>query len=1636
MKKVKRSSNRVSVILLLAAMVSVLLLFYFERWCRETSESPATIIDSYIGNSGVPEISQPSETAATFAPTATNIIRRQSKSAEAIDPMNWGKTVVGPDYSLAQQIAVAEYQFTAAEAAGDRGPGWFAPNRAHRFASRFDSNGLALTSLDRALSWSFSMGHPKRAEFGSLNANESGVKYRGEFMDAWYINGPAGLEQGFTLHKRPEGLSPGQTIELILPFSTELDARLGRCGQSVSFFDDTQQVCLRYESLFTFDAAGERVPGQIELDPDGQTITLAINDTGAQYPLFIDPVFVTLIETLVAVPPGISPFNSVNPEFGKILAIDNDVLAVGDPIASEIHIFERNPLGLDQWEHAVRLKEAGTESLDALQMDNGTLTVFGSNGLTLFERNLGGAGNWGPAVTLTDPQVSGFGLSHQLDDNRMAIGSLDNFIFIFERNSTASGDWSEAARINGDGIASAGSFGTFFKLKGSTLVAAYAPLAGFQQRVSVFNRDHGGLGGWGLVAELALPENPHDSFGSDIAISDDESTVAIRSVDTSNGDRVSTLHVYLRDEGGTDSWGMVNSVVVDESIGDPSLSFSLDENGRSLFVGVPSVNLVYIFEKDTGGSDNWGEVTMLSHPFPDTANAEFGYLAYDRGVLMVGDPGERYGAVYPYRRGQRDGTWAALARPVPANQDAGERMGRSVAMHGDFLVVGAPQAVNGMGEKSGTAYVFIRDETYVDRWQLLRRLNPAAITNESRFGHCVAIDGDWIVVGAPGQVVDGLDDAGSVFVYQRDLGGEDNWGLRGSRNGTIPVAGARYGSALAIDDGRIFVGSPGNNNGGRVHILTRNTGSANQWGEEQVIANPGDSGDLFGSSLSADESRLLVGAPGAEGVATSGGQSLSNAGRAYLYSNALQTGGYLISQSLPVPGLNGAFGNENARYGEAVSLQDDMALIGAPGESAFAGGGIGAGAAYIHAVNESGSDQWGEQARVQPLFTQSESEFGASVWLDLDRAYVGAPGWNANGTDAGAVLIFDRNRGGQSAWGQSDVVMPLDGVDGDLFGKAVLANGPYLFVGLPGRDANTGAVELQRRWGAVWRQEASHVASGSSTNDLFGAAVAIDGDTLVVGAADLIDRFGNTGSIDVAGAYVFKKNRSGEDAWGEVRKLLPTNSGADTGFGHSVDISGNQIIVGAYLEGSTEDEAGAAYVFRQNEGGLNQWSQLVKLEAPVPEVDGWFGYDVALDEGWAAISAIGVDDVVERLSLSSNHVGRVFVYRQHLGAVNPWLMVAQVDPPVPSYSLYFGSSIALDSEQLLVGAGRHPAAGDISNPGGGRGAFIFERNQGGPDNWGLVRDLLGGDTSSLIYGDDFGREVALHGDYAAVTGGESLLGTDGNKVYLFDRNRTNFLGEAWGRVQTIRGGDDSEGFGHSLSLDGDYLAIGSAGAPGFSTNVFSGAVYLYARTSLGQPSVDFGLQRIFRNGTVTDGGRFGSCVAVSARTLVVGSDKRGLDVPRGEIFVYTLQQDDFERWAREQFGNTVVDNEADEGDVWGPYANPDGDDFPNLVEAYLDLDPESIDNVKLINRVYADHDSGEVAMRWFRAPDFHDIIADVLWSVDLQSWYGTWDSPEGITPPSFDIGVVGSQAGRDLIEVRAGNMQEGPLFFQLRFRKQ
>jgi len=560
------------------------------------------------------------------------------------------------------------------------------------------------------------------------------------------------------------------------------------------------------------------------------------------------------------------------------------------------------------------------------------------------------------------------------------------------------------------------------------------------------------------------------------------------------------------------------------------------------------------------------------------------------------------------------------------------------------------------------------------------------------------------------------------------------------------------------------------------------------------------------------------------------------------------------------------------RFGISVGISGDTVVVGA--EASAVGGKVGQGAAYVFfRSGPAGALDWTQQQKLIADDGAAIDDFGAKVAVSGDTVVVSAPFDDVGAAaDQGSAYVFTRSG---AVWTLQQKLVANDGVASDRLGTAVAVSGETVVVGA-GNDtvgANTvqGSAYIFVRSGTRWTQQQQLTANDGAAFDDFGRAVDVSGDTVVVGAP--FKRIGVNSSQGAA--YVF--TRSGA-VW-TLQQRLTAAAGADGDlFGFSVALSGDTAVVGAESDDiDTQGNQGAAYVFARSGA---DWTQKRKLFAGDGATGDVFGFSVALSGDTVLGGALN-NDIGANADQGAAYVFVIcannFVERQQLLADDG----AAADR--------FGHVVALDADTVVVGAPEN----DIGANADQGAAYVFTRNGA---VWTQQQRLIAADGEA---GDRFGFSVALSGDTLVVGAPEDDNGGLRNQgsAYVFVRS-----GAVWAQQQKLVAADGAinDFFGRSVALSGDTVVTG-AGGDTIGANVGQGSAYVFTRSSTSWTQQ----QKLTANDGAR-GDRFGDAVALNGDTLVAGAD--GVNGDQGAVYVFVRSG---AAWTRRQ-KLVAIDGRSDE----------------------------------------------------------------------------------------------------------------------------
>ncbi len=368
------------------------------------------------------------------------------------------------------------------------------------------------------------------------------------------------------------------------------------------------------------------------------------------------------------------------------------------------------------------------------------------------------------------------------------------------------------------------------------------------------------------------------------------------------------------------------------------------------------------------------------------------------------------------------------------------------------------------------------------------------------------------------------------------------------------AAEAGFGCSSALDCDTLLIGAcQDDDNGhysGSVYVFVR---SGNSWAlQAKLLPSDGAAEEQFGDAVALRGDTALIGAyfDNENGI---------HSGSAYIFT---RTGTIWHQQQKLLP----ADGVTDAQFGINLELDGTTALIGANRDD---DNGPRSGAAYVFTTD---GVTWTQQAKLIASDGAPEERFGIDLGLEGDTALIGSES-DDHGAYSGSVYVFTRSG---TSWTQQQKITPDDGAAVDWFGFAISISGDTaLFAASQDDDlgANSGSAYVYVRNGTTWTQQAKlHAVDGQANDHFSEQAVALDGDTAVIGSYLDDDSGADSGS-----AYVFTRNGT---TWTQQQKLLASDGEKDDYFSYwAVALQDYTVLIGAWGNDDNGNDSGSAYVF-------------------------------------------------------------------------------------------------------------------------------------------------------------------------------------------------------------------------------------------------------------------------------------------------------------------------------------------------------------------------------------------------------------------------------------------------------------------------
>ncbi|ACS78150.1 FG-GAP repeat protein [Maridesulfovibrio salexigens] len=955
--------------------------------------------------------------------------------------------------------------------------------------------------------------------------------------------------------------------------------------------------------------------------------------------------------------------------------------------------------------------------------------------------------------------------------------------------------------------------------------------------VYIFSKDRGGPGKWGLVKRRTAADvgtvSEYGSFGMGLAISNDIVVVSHPFADIDGTNNAGEVYILGRNVGGDDNWGIQQVLRTDPLVDGLSFGYDVDICGQTIVVSANGC--AYIYEPDSANPGDWKPVKQLiaqNESGVPEGSAGFGVsVDLSDETLAVGSSNGP-GYVYLFERNTGgDENWGIVKKLVAQSDDGAPDIqldalfGGAVALCSDLLLVGAPN-MNAGAQYVGAAYIYSKDKGGANQWGIVKKLIPVRESGKpyynknTYFGRFVSFSGDLALVSAEG----------GVLLFSKSQSDIGTWGIVKTIGSMDTEAKSGLAGQAAVYGDYCIIGAMSKDEG-----VKKSVGAAYYFKIPNIVSPEGCADKTVSPTatqpagttaiVTSVTKRVKTTAEVKEEHQTPGMDSMLGA-NVYEF-NATVTAGKVAYFCFNSSSLGERKAEEVALF-KLFPNKESKSFTYSSGKNPSEEG-------YFWITDEGNSGQYIDPKTIlvgartytvnYSVKDNGEYDLDDTAGVIHDPVVPGTSGGSGDGT--GCVL---NPQAGFSVELCALFVVGLLGIIArgivryrvlkkclpSLIVLGVIVYPTVCLASLPVElikkmyvsDAGPGLEQADTKYGysvAINEDTAAITVPKLNAVYLYSKDVGGDGtwgylkriNINGVYKAALSQNYMAVTSTVIGRTFVFNRNTGGTNNWGEVAQL-----GSSTYS--SVAVCENIIVVGSAMEGVE----GLARIYIPDPDNPGQW-KFHKALIPQDEngvfdtVGGGlqFGSSVAVSEDVIAVG--GIAATVDTTDVA----GKVYVYYRNADGANNWGIVknihAQKDDGTSDTSsqAYFGFALSMSGDLLLVGA----RDTDIESVDSVGTAYIYSKDKNGADQWGVVKKLRAvrddGTPSNYQYS-QFGKDVSISGDLALVA---SNYG-----AYLFSKSQSD-IGN-WGIVEII-GDSQTEPYAElasSVSIHGDYSIVGSS----------------------------------------------------------------------------------------------------------------------------------------------------------------------------------------------------------------------------------
>jgi ligand-binding sensor domain-containing protein len=1101
------------------------------------------------------------------------------------------------------------------------------------------------------------------------------------------------------------------------------------------------------------------------------------------------------------------------------------------------------------------------------------------------------------------------------DEDVLGVNPISNAGSAYISKRQADGTWKQVQKIVASDRALEDQFGYSVAINGN-----YAFVGAWQQEdeatnltdagcVYVFKKQNDST--WTEIQKLTASDRSRlDFFSNSMAVSGDNLIVGAYQADGigtgTTKSNFGSAYIFQKQSDGT--WKEVQKIVANDKAANDKFGFSVAINGDQAVVGtkddakdqngsnpILGAGSAYIYKKQANGS--WTQVQKIVASNRGTDEL-FGYsVAISNDYVLVGVPA-RYGLFYPngptpisahlsgviFYKKQINGSWLE-SQAIVGGSFPGDNFGISVAMSGDYAVIGKTQYVSNDG---GFAVTYKQENgkwTSTDRLQPVRR--SSLLDNGKQFGRNLAIDNTTVIVGDVRENFAPFDNRKLPFSGSAYLFSLPDLQCCSLQDNFISTESSIIANSFPI----VFRASPINltnvpGNSEVRYLLFKSTNpDIIQAVSDSAVFSIADTGKyaigIFVGELSDATNSNFINPNTLVKGQTLTIFNTTNQGKCYkINTSGFPTIRKPLCDSIPNKivatdrSANSSRGVSNSYYGGSVDISGDYAIVGADNDNSDFIRDNG-GSVYIY--KRSNENQWAEIQKIKG--PRAYIKFGTSVAIDGKYAVVGAPNSKSDSTFAsilgtGEAYILELQTDG--TWVRKTIIeaSDRDNLTRQGFGYSVDISGNMIIIGSKGNFTDSNGLNPKTKSGSAYiyqiqtngtiKEIQKIVASDRAIGAEFGTTVKIAGDYAFVGAdnedynSNGSDLLSNAGSV-----YVFRRQSNG--TWLQIQKLVASDRKTEEAFGNTIDAKGDYLLIAP-----AKGRANGGYIFKKQANGT--WLEIQKLPNLNPVttgIDTTKKQNIAINENFALIGVYGIID----------KAGQVAIYEKQPN--DKWILTNDVTAPDAKIGDFFGYSVAIDNRNTnnyIVGAIRNTTDLNCENTLLYSGSAYILKASNSVLCDSIPNKIVANDRRDSTF---YGVTVDISGDYAIVGAEDDNsngLSPNAGSAYIYKRNRIN----QWVQVQKISSNFAYSKFGFSVAIKGKYAVVG-APYSNFNTSTFykTGGAYVFELQSNGVWIEKKFIRASDFNSLQSQS--FGYSVDIDGNDIIIGSVGNNSDTNRSDL---------------------------------------------------------------------------------------------------------------------------------------------------------